>query len=358
MLTVKLPQYTIGENVLIELGSIATKYGKRVLIVGRKQALAITKATIEKSLKEKRISMIDCLWYGGECSYKNIEIICEQIKANDADLIIGVGGGKALDTAKASAAKMEIPVITVPTIASTCAATTSLSIIYTDQGDYETIYLYEETPPAHIFISIDILAKAPIKYLWAGIGDTISKYYEVDIASRGARLSHSEAMGKKLSVLCAEPLISYGAKALEDNQQAIVSFELQEVVLNIIITTGIVSMLVGENYVSACAHGLFYGLTILEEIEKYHLHGEVVAYGVLVLLMLDEQYKEVEKLMSFYRKVELPTSLKDMNIENNKEILDGVLDKAVSTEDHQKMPYEVSKDMFYEAIQKVEILKK
>lgn len=358
MLTVKLPQYTIGKNPLVELGNIAEKYGKRVLIIGGRQALEITKATIEESLKEKGLTIVDCLWYGGECSYKNIDIICQKIEANDVELVIGVGGGKALDTAKAAAAKMGIPIITVPTIASTCAATTSLSVVYTEQGDYEAICLYEETPPVHIFISIDILAKAPTKYLWAGIGDTISKYYEVDIASRGARLSHSEAMGKKLSSLCAEPLIQYGTKALEDNKQAIVSFELQEVVLNIIVTTGIVSMLVGEAYVSACAHGLFYGLTILEEIEKHHLHGEVVAYGVLVLLMLDNQQEEVERLISFYKKVELPTSLKDMNIENSKEILDEVLEKAINTEDHAKMPYEVSKEMFYEAIQKLEVLNK
>lgn len=355
METVKLPHYSMGEGVLRKIGNVAEKYGKKALVVGGKKALAVSQDSIVTSLKEKGISIIDCLWYGGECTYKNIDTLKTKVEAEGVEVIIGVGGGKALDTAKAAGAKTNVPVITVPTIASTCAAVTCLSVVYTEKGDYEGIIFYDDAPPVYTFISVDIIAKAPTKYLWAGIGDTLSKYYEVDITSRGVRLPHEGAMGKSISKLCVEPLIQYGGKALEDNKKGVSSFELQEVVLNIIITTGIVSLLVGEEYLSASAHGIFYGLTILEEIEKHHLHGEVVAYGVLVLLMLDGQKEEVERLISFYKEISLPTSLKDLNVANDEKILDAVLDKTIMTEDHQKMPYPVTKEMYYEAIQKLEM---
>ena len=70
------------------------------------------------------------------------------------------------------------------------------------------------------------------------------------------------------------------------------------------------------------AHGLFYGFTLLEEIEKNHLHGEVVAYGVLVLLMIDNQMQVVDKLYPFYKSVNLPTCLKDLDVINDRNYLE------------------------------------
>jgi len=161
-------------------------------------------------------------------------------------------------------------------------------------------------------------------------------------------------MGKSLSIMCVDPLIEYGAKAIEDSKKGVTSFELQEIILNIIITTGIVSMVVGEEHNGACAHGLFNALTYLDHIEKNHLHGEVVSYGVLVMLMLDGQNEELRRLYNFYKDINLPTSLIDLEIINDKEYLNPILEKAVNMEDVAKMPYKVTKDMFLEAIKKLE----
>jgi len=353
MFTIKLPQYTIGEGAIDTLGDISKKYGKKVLIIGGKTALEKTKAIIEDSLNKEKLQIIDYLWYGGECSYKNIDSLTEKAIECQTDIIIGVGGGKALDTIKAVGKKTRIPVITVPTICSTCAATTMLSVIYDDYGSFNSIYLLD-SPPAHILIDTKIIAKAPTKYLWAGIGDTIAKHYEVEAATRGKKLSHNIVMGKSLSIMCVDPLIEYGAKAIEDINKGVTSFELQEIILNIIITTGIVSMVVGEEHNGACAHGLFNALTSLDHIEKNHLHGEVVSYGVLVMLMLDGQNEELRRLYDFYKDINLPTSLIDLEITNDKEYLNPILEKAVNMEDVAKMPYKVTKDMFLEAIKKLE----
>lgn len=353
--TVRLPNYTIGENALLSLGNILKQYGDRVLIVGGKKALDKTKDKIEKYLKEEHFHIIDFMWYGGECTYKNMDTICQRAVNEKAQVIIGVGGGKALDTAKGAADKLGIPVITVPTIAATCAATTPLSIVYSEHGDFDSLFQLS-TPPIHIFMDSSIIAHAPVKYLWAGIGDTIAKYYEVDVLTRGKTLSHGAMMGKELSIMCVEPLIEYGKKALEDSAKGEASFELEQILLNNVISTGIVAMLVGEENNGAAAHGLFYGFTLLEEIEKDHLHGEVVAYGVLVLLMMDHQREAVDKLYPFYKSINLPTCLKEIDVINDRNYLDPVLKKAVDAPDTAKMPYQVTADMLFDAIQRLEKL--
>ncbi|MFT9495085.1 iron-containing alcohol dehydrogenase family protein [Anaerosolibacter sp.] len=352
---VKFPNYTVGENVLMDIGKVTKAYGKRILVIGGKTALEMTRNEIQCGLEKNQLSIIDFHWYGGECTNKNIDRAAEKAKQEGTEVIIGVGGGKAIDTAKGAAQKAGLPIITVPTIAATCAATTALSIVYTDKGDFESLFHLTE-PPVHIFMDSSVIAHAPTKYLWAGIGDTIAKYYEVGITTKGKMLSHSAAMAKELSSMCAFPLIKYGAKALADSENKASSFELEQIILNNIISTGIVAMLVGDENNGAAAHGLFYGLTLLEEIEKHHLHGEVVAYGVLVLLVMDGQKEEFERLYPFYKQIDLPTCLKDIDVKNDRTYLESVLEKAVNAPDMLKMPYTVTKDMLFNAIQALEKL--
>ncbi|QUH25808.1 iron-containing alcohol dehydrogenase family protein [Serpentinicella alkaliphila] len=354
--TVKFPSYTIQEDALLTVGGVIKSYGQRVLIVGGKIALEKAQEKLRKSLDENKLEIVDFMWYGGECTYSNIDKIVEKAKNESVDIIVGVGGGKALDTSKAAAEGAGIPSVTIPTTAATCAATTPLSIIYTEKGDFEAL-LHLSSPPVHIFMDSIIIADAPTKYLWAGIGDTIAKYYEVRLTTRGKKLSHSPAMAKELSVMCLEPLLEYGRKALEDSDNKIASYELEQVILNNIISTGIVSMLVGDENNGAIAHGTFYGFTLLEEIEKHHLHGEVVAYGVLLLLAIDKQEEELERLIAFYKEIKLPISLKDLGVKNDRAYLDGVLEKAINAPDMKKVPYIVTKDMLFEAMQKLEALK-
>lgn len=353
--TVKFPNYTIEENVLLKVGEVLRNYGKRVLVAGGKTALEKTSKQLRESFENNDLEVIDFMWYGGECTFANIDAIANKGRIENADMIVAVGGGKAIDTAKAAADRGKLPCFTIPTIAATCAATTPLSIVYTEKGDFDSLFHLSQ-PPLYIFMDSGVIADAPTKYLWAGIGDTIAKYYEVNITTRGKTLSHSAAMGKRISSMCVEPLIEYGKKALLDSENKVASYELEQIILNNIISTGIVAMLVGDENNGAIAHGLFYGFTLLEEIEKHHLHGEVVAYGVLVLLMVDNQEKELERLRAFYKEIKLPIRLSDMDVKKDREYLEAVLEKAVNAPDMKKTPYLVTKDMLFEAMEKLEQL--
>ena len=64
-------------------------------------------------------------------------------------------------------------------------------------------YSFSKIPPNHIFINTEIIANAPVRYLWAGMGDTMAKHYECTISSRNDIPAHSDAMGIALSSMCA-----------------------------------------------------------------------------------------------------------------------------------------------------------
>ncbi len=348
---VTVPNYTIGSDAIAMMPQVARKLGDKILIIGGKTALEKSKEKIEEALKACKRVEFQVAWYGGECTYENMESLLEEAKKRESNLVLGVGGGKAIDTAKGVAEKLDVPVITIPTIASTCAATTALSIVYTEKGDFTDLY-YLDHCPVHIFIDTMIIAESPWKYQWAGIGDAMAKFYETRATTRGKTLSHSVQLGKQISCLCAAPMLECGVKAVEDNKDQVDSLELREVSLNSLISTGLASILIGQENNGAAAHGLFYGMTMLPEIE-HHLHGEVVAYGILFLLMLDGDHEEIRRLYPFYREMGWPTHLKDLSL-SREDISEAVIEKALGAADMGKMPYKVTREMLLKALDELE----
>lgn len=345
-----MPGYSIGQDAYNDITNICRVYGKKVAIIGGKRALAASEEKILCAIENDDLKVVGCFWYGGECSVENIEMLTAKVK--DADMLFAVGGGKAIDTVKVLAHNLEMPFFTFPTIASTCAACTSLGIVYHPDGSLRE-YSFSKIPPNHIFIDTQIIAQSPRKYLWAGIGDTMAKHYECTVSSRGDIPSHSDAMGIALSKMCAEPIQRWGMKALNDCDKNLVTEELTEVVLGIIISTGLVSNFVQVDYTTGLAHAIYNGFTVLPNTEKYHhLHGEVVSYGILVLLTVDKQYEGRDKLFKFSKAIGLPTKLADVHAEPGD--LEKVANKALMGIDIRKYPYKVTVQMIIDGILELE----
>lgn len=182
------------------------------------------------------------------------------------------------------------PVFTFPTIASTCAATTAVSILYHADGTFLAPD-FHKAPPVHAFILPSVIAAAPRRYIWAGMGDTYAKYFEAEMSSRGEALVHYHALGVNVSRMCLDPLLTYGAQAMADIDAERCTYAVEQVILAIIVTTGIASILLTAEHIvdynSGLAHAVFYALTAWPHIEARHLHGEVVGFGVLILLLTD-----------------------------------------------------------------------
>lgn len=344
------PGYTVGPDAYEDIGAVCPAYGKKVAVIGGKRALAAAGDAIVASARQAGMEVTGVFWYGGEASRENMDMLRPQVA--DADMIFAVGGGKAIDTCKVLAHETNRPFFTFPTIASTCASCTSLGIVYHPDGSLRE-YSFSKIPPNHIFINTEVIANAPDIYLWAGMGDTMAKHYECTISSRNDTPAHSDAMGIALSSMCAEPIIRWGEQAMADCKAHRVTHELTEVILGIIISTGFVSNFVQVDYTTGLAHAIYNGFTVLPSTEaNHHLHGEVVSYGILVMLTIDKQYEERDKLYRFSRSIGLPTCLADIHA--RPEDLAAVTAKALAGIDVRVYPYPVTEQMIVDGIMELE----
>ncbi len=349
--SVFLPSYSIGEDVYKKIPEICKSYGKKAVVVGGKTAMEKAKGALLDGVRGSNIEILDFVWFGGDSSYENVEMLKKNPKVANADMIFAVGGGRSVDTSKTMCDETGQALFVFPTIASNCAAITVTTVIYDANHVFKELY-FPKKPAAHCFINTKIISEAPSDLIWAGIGDALSKEYECIFSSRNDELDHTNLLGVDISRNCVEPIFKYGKKAYEDVKLHKVTLELEQVILNIIITTGLVSVFVINDYNSCLAHSVYYGCTTLENIEKNHLHGEVVSYGVLVMLTCDKQYKERDRVYAFNKSIGLPTCLADIEVEEKD--IDKVLDKAMETGDIKHVPYKITREMIYNAMMDLE----
>ena len=339
--------YTVGGDALCDFGKICAVLGKRILIIGGEKALSSAEEKLKTALSDFEIA--DIVLYGGECSKKRAEELFESYKDGGIDFVLGVGGGKAIDTAKCTAYLLKKRVVTVPTIASTCAATSALSVVYSENHVFSEFWYYEK-PPYHSFIDTEIIANAPLKYLRAGIGDTVAKYYETEFSARGRQKGYSDQMALAIAAVCGTPLMEIAENALKSCRENRASSELETAARIILVSTGMVSMMINPKFNGAVAHALFYGLTEIEGFEQRFLHGDVVGYAAIVQLVLDGKTEEAIKLKTFLESIGIETTLSQRGVAVDKNGLKNVIDATLKDPDMEIVPYSVTYDMLYNAI--------
>lgn len=351
---VHLPNYSIGDKIYDKIGPVCESYGKKVLVIGGRKALDAAYEKIETYVKQTNLTIIGKELYGENCTYDTVEKLRALPVYEEADMVFGVGGGKALDTVKCLCILDDKPVFAFPTITSNCSACTSVSIMYNEDGSFLKPQFFIR-PVMHSFIDTEIIAKAPSQYMWAGIGDTYAKYYEAMISSRDERLEHFTELGVAVSRMCCDPLLRYGAKALEDHKKGLCTYEVEQAVLAIVVTTGIASIFLTKDYTpdynSGLAHAIFYAMTSYPVIEEKHLHGEVVGFGVLLALLVDGQEEEFEKIYRLNREVSLPVSLEEIEITDRQ--WEECMDRIPDMSDVAHYPYQVTREMLENAMRRL-----
>ena len=355
--TICLPSWSIGEHVLAKVGDICSPFGSRAVMIGGEHALNAMGAKLSAAVEaDGRIRISGPFLYGGEACMENVQALASLPEIQSADMIFAVGGGKALDTCKVLGVELGKKVFTFPTIASTCAATTAVSILYRSDGQFDRPF-FLPAPAAHAFIDTAVIAAAPTRYMWAGLGDTYAKFFESTMSSRQDELCHYHALGVLTSHGCLNPLLKYGVSAMETHRAGLVSAELEQVVLTIIVTTGIASILLTADriidYNTGLAHAIFYALTSFPElgIERDHLHGEVVGFGVLILLLVDGQQERFNELYHFNRSVGLPTAIEDIGISESD--LSKVIPRVLEMHDIDHNPYPITESMLVNAFEEL-----
>ena len=258
--------------------------------------------------------------YRGECSNREIERVSSVAYEKRSDVIIGLGGGKVMDLAKAVANHLDLPVILLPTLASTCAAWTPLSVIYTDNGDYLKYKPYIKNPWI-VLVEPAIIAQSPASYLRAGIGDTLAKWYEAKALTKQLDQKRVPVlMSLRAASLCKELILSESEKAIASLQEETVTHSLLTILESSILAGGLVGGLGDEYGRIAAAHSVHNALTQFSETHAF-LHGEKVAYGILVQVAIEKDFTELETLRTFYKTIALPSSLEDLGLENSMQVI-------------------------------------
>ena len=343
-------KYVQGENALSSLAKYVKPYGNRPMAIADEFVTGLVGETVTNSFQDAEVALMMEI-FNGECSRPEIDRLVDISKTASVDVIIGIGGGKTLDTAKAIAFYHKVPVVVVPTIASSDAPTSALAVIYTPEGEFSE-YLLLPTNPNMVVMDTKIIAQAPARLLVAGIGDALSTYFEAranatsgkTTMAGGAPTRSAQALAK----LCYETLLADGKKAKIAVENGLSS----KAVDNIVEANTYLSGIGFESSGLAAAHAIHNGLTKLEECHHLY-HGEKVAFGTLVQLVLENApMDEINTVINFCRDIGLPTNLTDMGVKKiDLEKLMEVAEAACAEgETIHNMPFDVTPNAVLSAI--------
>jgi glycerol dehydrogenase len=306
-------RYVQGAGALDEAGKFIAPLGKRILVIWDATVRDLIAGRLENSFARCNVEWISHV-FSGECSHNQVRIALEKARAEGTDAVVGAGGGKAIDLAKAVAFTLHVPMISLPTIASNDAPTSACSVYYTDEGVLDGWDVWPANPSL-VLVDTQVVAEAPIRWLVSGIGDALATWFEAEAAFKGRRAAFSGGVPTytaiNLARLCYDTLMEYGLAAKMDAENQVVTPALERVVE----ATTLLSGLGWESGGLATAHTLGNGLTILECTHPYS-HGEKVAFGLATQLCLDPDISiaERDEVFDFLIAVGLPVTLEEVGM--------------------------------------------
>jgi len=344
-------RYVQGEGELVNLGYFVKGFGNSALLIAHKDDVARVKAQLDETAKKYNITFVESN-FGGECSREEVARLKQLAQTQNCACTIGLGGGKAIDTAKCVAEGNAV--IIVPTIAATDAPTSHSAVLYTPDGAFDD-YAYFSQNPSVVLIDTQIIAHAPVRFLVSGMGDALSTWFE----ARATAASYSNvnaglpcgalngdcppAKGTNtalaLAKLCYETLIADGAKAKAACESNVVTTALENIVEANILLSG----LGFESAGLGGAHAIHDGLTILEDAHHFY-HGEKVAFGTIAQLVLENApTEELNEVLDFCLSVGLPVCLADIGVDSisDAELMEVAEKACIPEESIHAMPFPI-----------------
>ncbi|RUS42834.1 iron-containing alcohol dehydrogenase family protein [Cohnella sp. AR92] len=313
MIVAKTPAaYSNEPGNLGKAGPRIAALGSKVYAIAGRTAWSKAGPALTDSLKQEGI-VFSVRLLEGPCTLANIERLSEEAERFEVDVILGIGGGTVLDLTKAVGDRLGLPVVTVPTIAATCAAWSALTVLYDDEGR-SAGYLPLGSSPALVLADTGILSDAPRRYLASGIGDTLVKWYEIGINVKPGELGGLDArIGLSTSRLALDILKEHAVPVYNALERHESHPAFADVTDSIFLLAGLVGSVTSEVRRAGFAHAIHDALTWLPETHG-SLHGEKVAFGLLAQLVLEGKRAEAEELARLHRSLDLPITLQELGI--------------------------------------------
>lgn len=307
-------KYIQGYGELQKIGSHISYMGKRFLLIASKNRMGDLGKVIEESLGSE-YSIIPAI-FGGESSWAEIERIESIGKDEAADAVIGMGGGKVIDTAKVVGDRLGVPLIIIPTIAATDASTGALAVVYNEDGSLDQEVHFNKNPDI-VLVDTQVIMKAPARFLVSGMGDALPTYF-------GARVAYSQYKNNEygakpteasmaISRLSYDLLLKHGLAAKLACEQKVMTKDLNKIIEVNVLLSGLGM----ESSGGASDHTFYYAFCSLTHREEYMYHGEYVAFSTLCMLVMEgAPAEEIDEVERFCVSVGLPVTLAEMKLDD------------------------------------------
>lgn len=341
-------QYIQRPGILAEAGFYLKSFGRRPLILGDELVLSLIRPSLANQIDKAGLAASFVL-FGGECSLNEVARLSAIVQRDNLDLIVGTGGGKAIDTARVVAEKLKLPLVTIPTSAATCSAASAVAVIYEKGVRQATV---NGKGAELVLVDSDLIAQAPKRLLAAGMGDALAKWYEGKPGyEQAAENDAATQAAMTLATLVKNNILSLGLKAQESVANKRNSPAVERIIENNILLTGLIGGLGGSKFRIAIAHALLYGLTVLPQVHQ-NLHGEMVAFGVLVQLCLEKNEAELKVLLPFFAELGLPLTLQELGLSNVEDALfwEGLKRTCAPGSSAHNMPFSINEEKIFQAM--------
>jgi glycerol dehydrogenase len=304
--------YRQGAGLLDRLGETSAMFGRKPLVVTDSFGRAAFGARVDAALTTAGLSP-EFFEHSGEVSPQAIAAVVAAARDKACDFAMGLGGGKILDLSKAVKLLLGLPVVVVPTVASNDAPTSRVIVTYNPDGTFIGPRFLDRNPDA-VFVDTEVIAKAPVRFLIAGMGDALATHFEArQCLASGAQnffAGRPTQTALALAELCYNLVRRHGEAAVQAVRAQMVNDDLERIVEANVLLSG----LGFEGCGVAGAHAVSQGFTLIPELHG-RLHGEEVAVGLLAQLVLEGRDQAfMADMFGFYRRVGLPASLADLGL--------------------------------------------